>query len=72
MRTDVRITQTQADAHHSDLLTAIGATAPDAERWIARREERRERRRERRSERRSEARRRHARGFAWRRRPAQA
>jgi hypothetical protein len=68
MRTDVRITQAQADAHHRDLLAAIGATAPDTERWIARRETHREARRERRRE----ARRRRARTSAWRRRPAQA
>ncbi|HSJ22576.1 MAG TPA: hypothetical protein VK964_18580 [Nocardioidaceae bacterium] len=60
MRTEVRITQAQADAHHSGLLAAIGATAPDSERWIARRERRRE------------ARQRRARSYAWRRRLAQA
>jgi hypothetical protein len=60
MRTETRITQAQAAAFHSDLLSAIGATAPGSENWIARRERRRE------------ARQRRARGYTWRRRLAEA
>jgi hypothetical protein len=58
MRTEVRITQAQADAHYQDLLAAIGARTPDTERWIDRRAKRREPRQRR--------------AYAWRRRLAQA